>query len=159
MNTFISQQRYSSKTPRTLSRIEYILLNLKDKIKNIIQVYFEQNPDGEDVALEVFKQLNERQGIANLASQFNKSVDTIKQDIGLAIPIIGAELYPDRFATYRNMKTWKTCSRKVPINAKDSGIHNYTKHRLIQKPTIDLIFGCTKSKEDGVAYQNKMREE
>jgi antitoxin YefM len=32
-------------------------------------------------------------------------------------------------------------------------------HYLIKKPTIDLIFGCIQSKEDGVAYQNKMREE
>jgi len=159
MNKFVSQQRYPSKTPRTLNRTGYILLNLGDKIKKIIQTYFEQNPDGESVTLEVFKQLGGLQGIETLAQQFNKTPDVIKQDIGLAIPIIGAELYPDSFETCRDFKTGKACSRKTPINAKDSGIHNYTKHRLQEKPTIDLIFGCIKSKEDGVAYQNKMREE
>lgn len=159
MNKSISQQRYPSNTPRTSSRIEYIILNLKDKLKSIIQLYFDQNPKGEDVTLEVFKQLGGLQGIEALAQQFNKTPDVIKQDIGLAIPIIGAELYPDSFETCRDFKTGKACSRKTPINAKDSGIHNYTKHRLQEKPTIDLIFGCIQSKEDGVAYQNKMREE
>ncbi len=67
MNTFVNQQDYPSETPRTLSRIEYILLNLKDKLTGIIQAYFEQNPKGEDVTLEVFKQLGGQQAIKALA--------------------------------------------------------------------------------------------
>lgn len=139
------------KIPKTSNRIGYIPLNIMNKLKNYIHAYFDQNPDGEDVTLEVFKQLGGLQGIEILAQQFNKTTDAIKQDIGLAISIIGKELYPDSFESIG--------SRKTPIDAKESGIHNYTKHRLKKKPTIDLIFGCIQSKEDGVAYQNKIREE
>jgi len=139
------------KIPKTSNRIGYIPLNVMNKLKNYIHAYFEQNPEGEDVTLEVFKQLGGLQGIEALALQFNKTPDAIKQDIGLAIAIAGKELYPDSFESVG--------SRKTPVDAKDSGIHNYTKHRLKKKPTIDLIFGCIQSKEDGVAYQNKMREE
>lgn len=159
MNTFVNQQDYPSETPRTLSRIEYILLNLKDKLTGIIQAYFEQNPKGEDVTLEVFKQLGGQQAIKALAQQFDKTPREIKQDIGLAIPIIGARLYPSSFETYRYLKMRKAYSKKTPVNIKDSGISSYTPHRLKKKPTIDLVFGCIKSREDGVAYQNKMREE
>lgn len=158
MATFINQTKISTETNRTLSRVNYLLEAIGGHLEGLIKEYFSNNPNGETVALEVFKTLG-RQEIKRLAKEFGRKVEEVKKDIGIAVPIIGARLYSaEKFQTYRNIKTGKNSQRKTPVNyRKTVDIESYTPHRIKEIPTIDHVFGIISSATDGVRYQEDLR--
>jgi len=160
MATFINQIKISTETNRTLSRINYLLEAIGNRLELLIQEYFSNNPNGERVTLEVFKTLGKPE-IQHLSKKFGKKTEEIKKDIGIAIPIIGARLYSaNKFQTYRNIKTGKNSLRKTPVSYRKSvDIMNYTPHRIEEVPTVEHIFGIINSSTDGIHFQEDLRAE
>ncbi len=160
MAIFINQIKISTETNRTLSRVNYLLETIGNRLELLIQNYFSSNPHGERVTLEVFKMLGKSE-IQRLSKKFGKKSEEIKKDIGIAIPIIGARLYSaNKFQTYRNTKTGKNSLRKTPVSYRKSvDIMNYTPHRIKEVPTVEHIFGIINSATDGVHFQENLRAE
>lgn len=160
MAIFISQREIPSETPRTRTRVQYIRDDIGAKLKDLIRYYYKNNPEGETVTLEIFKALGQEK-IIDISGRYHKTVNEIKRDIGLAIPILGAQIFsPENFLTYRNENNGKNSLRKTPtIYRENVIITNYTPHKLFRSPLIDSIFGIVASSTDGQQFQNKMREE
>lgn len=160
MAEYISQQCSPTATPSTLARVDYLLNNLGNKLENTIKAYFAENPEGETVTLAVFKLLSHTE-LLKLTTQYGKTLNQIKQDIGVAIPIIGSKIYSaDKFHTYRHLKTRRNASRRTPVQyRKLVDVDSYTPHRLKDVPTIEALFGMVSSTADGVEYQNQVRSE
>ena len=160
MAAFVNQIKISTETTRTLSRVNYLLDAIGNRLEVSIQEYFFKNPHGETVTLEVFKSIGKSE-IRNLSKKFGKKTEEIKKDIGLVVPILGARLYSaNKFQTYRNIKTGKNSLRKTPVSYRKSvDILNYTPHRIKDVPTVEHIFGIINSSTDGVDFQADLRVE
>ena len=160
MALYVSQRDFPSETPRTQTRIKYIRDDIGAIITGLIQDYFTKHPEGENVTLEVFKALGQEK-VVEISNRYHKTIDEIKRDIGLSIPIFGAQIFsPDNFLTYRNEKNGKNSLRKTPaIYRSKVIITNYTPHKIKKSPSIDSVFGIVVSSTDGRQYQNRIREE
>ena len=157
---FISQAQISTGSPRNSSRVYYLQKELRGDLEQWIEDYFLQNPTGDAVTLDVFKKLG-RAKIQGLIEKTGFSLGRIKQDIGMAIPIIGAQLFsPETFFTYRNVKTGQSSQRQTSRADREATyLVSYTPHRVIGVPTIKHIFGMVPTTTDGVQYQNELRRE
>ena len=112
MALYVSQRDFPSETPRTQTRIKYIRDDIGVIITDLIREYFTKHPDGENVTLEVFEALGQEK-VVEISNRYHKTIDEIKRDIGLSIPIFGAQIFsPENFLTYRNEKNGKNSLRR-----------------------------------------------
>lgn len=162
MANFIPYSQYPGNQHRVRveSRLSYLMRDkpFYNSVRRLIKEYFSRYPGGDQVTLYVFKESKEFPIDQALADRFGKALPTLKKDIGLLIPTIGAELYGSgRFHTYRNGT--KNSTRPVPEKMKKLPIKRYTPHCLKDEVAIRSLFGMVSSNEDGIAYQQAMREE
>lgn len=158
MAAYISHVRISADTPKNTKRISYLLNDpISTKVEKIMSAYFQKNPTGEEVTLEVFKNIG---SLKSLSKRHSKSMFSLKQDIGLLVSIKGEQIFGKaHFQTLRNPSTGKNSIRRVPVKLRAQlGVENYTPHKLTMNHSIDDLFGCLPSDHDGVDVQNEMRK-
>jgi hypothetical protein len=133
MYIWVSQERFSSRNARTVERTRY-LENDRGVIEKAIRSYFREDPRGEQVTLAGLDALGEDR-VHELTRLHHKSVDTIKQDIGLFVAIVLGELYkPAGIETYRDERTMRNATRaRSPRWTGLTWVSKYTPHRLASR--------------------------
>lgn len=129
---WISQAEYSSRTNRSVERVRY-LHELRPLIQRHAEQYFQAQPDGEQVTLACLEAIEETH-LERLSIEFNLSCRTVKQDLGILVPLVLIELVgADGLETYRHRESLKNSTRSCPKSfAQRSWVSRYTPHRLTQ---------------------------
>lgn len=128
---WIRQNQFTSRNPRSLQRTNY-LRGLENVILQTFQSYLSPRADDKtQVTLACLEAIGEN-AVRGLAEQTGRSFDTVKQDIGLFVPILLCERYgANRVETYRDSQSFRPGSRTRPKDwAKLSWVNRYTPHRL-----------------------------
>ena len=138
MAEWISQaeEKMCSATSRTIARTRF-LRPIKEELIGVIDAYFEEDPDGEEVVLACLKSLGKSR-LEALGKPTNTGLPSMKQDIGLYIPILLVERFgKDGIETYRDPKTRRNSTRSPGRAWPDfydktgkSWVSRYTPHRL-----------------------------
>ena len=130
--SWVSQADYSSRSNRSVERVRYL-----DEIRPIIrrraEDYFRENPEGEQVTLACLGAIEESV-LKDLSKQFQLSTRTVKQDLGILVPLVLLEMVgPEGLETYRHRESLKNSTRSCPKRwASRSWVSRYTPHRLTQ---------------------------
>ncbi len=130
--TWISQSKFSSRSNRSIERVRY-LDALRPVIRTEAERYFREFPEGEQVTLACLGAVEEAD-LSRLAREFELSPRTVKQDLGILVPLVLIELVgPEGLETYRHSESLKNSTRSCPKSfAKRSWVSRYTPHRLTQ---------------------------
>ena len=103
---WISQAEYSSRTNRSVERFDICMsfdLLFNDMLNNIFQAH----PDGEQVTLACLEAIEETH-LEQLSIEFGLSCRTVKQDLGILVPLVLIELVgADGLETYRHRESLK----------------------------------------------------
>lgn len=161
MPVFVAQRSKPSRTTRTLGRVAY-LENAFDRaaVEREIRRYFaEERANGnaapEDVTLAVLAFLGKE---PLLAAGAGRSMDRVKQDVGLWVPIILSEMFgEDNVYTARTAPKGPAAPRRRPRARWEQldWVSNFTPHRVgeeapaygargaaVPSPTLkELLFG------------------
>lgn len=130
MYTWISQRRFSSRTARTVERTRY-LESLRDGLVREIRNYFERDPRGEQVTLACLAAVG-REDAQHIARHNGRTLDGVKQDIGLYVAILLGDLFQlEGVETYRDENTLRNATRSRPPRWRElAWVSKYTPHRL-----------------------------
>ncbi|MCX5796613.1 MAG: hypothetical protein NTY77_14055 [Elusimicrobia bacterium] len=133
MYTWISQRRFSSRTARTVERTRY-LESLRGDLERAIRHYFERDPRGEQVTLACLAAVGKEEA-QNIARHNGRTLDGVKQDIGLYVAILLGDLFQlEGVETYRDGKTLRNATRSRPPRWNElAWVSKYTPHRLNPK--------------------------
>jgi len=132
MASFVKQSVFSSDSSITRKRTAF-LIEEKSKIQEAIKDYLAKYPNGEQVTLHVFHYLG-RKRIEMLAQENKKSLASIKQSIGLYVPIVLCDLFsPEKIESLRKTNGTTNLPRKVTKDYTDllGWVSFYTPHRVI----------------------------
>lgn len=130
--SWVSQSTYSSRSNRSVERVRY-LDGLRPSIREHAEDYFRDHPEGEQVTLACLAAVEESR-LEELAREFKISSRTVKQDLGILVPLVLIEMVgPDGVETYRHSESLKNSTRSCPKRfAQGSWVSRYTPHRLTQ---------------------------
>ena len=139
--SWISQAAYSSKSNRSVERVRY-LAGFRSLIRDRAQSYFRREPEGEQVTLACLQAIPMTE-IELLSSEFKIAKRTVKQDLGILVPLVLLDLVgPDGVETYRHRESLKNSTRSCPkVFSKVSWVSRYTPHRLTQSGRLRLQSG------------------
>lgn len=128
--TFVPQSKRPSSTTRARERTSY-LREHRQLIEDAMTTYFADNPHGEQVTLAVLRALGPTR--LKAAARRVRTLDTVKQDVGLLVPIVLCELVGDEnVETYRDPNSGRSSARAIPAAWADlqALLSRYTPHRL-----------------------------
>ena len=130
--SWVSQAEYSSRSNRSVERVRY-LDEILPTIRRKAEDYFRENPEGEQVTLACLGAIEESV-LKDLSKQFQVSTRTVKQDLGILVPLVLIEMVgPEGLETYRHSESLKNSTRSCPKRwASRSWVSRYTPHRLTQ---------------------------
>ena len=130
---WFSQFTYSSSNPRTIEKTHYLRIQLEEILKCAIYNYYTDLSDADEgtkVTLACLNELGEK-CITSLASASGKKNETIKQDIGLLVPILLGEYFgKNNVETYRNTRTFRASTRSNTWSQLE-WVSRYTPHRVL----------------------------
>lgn len=141
MAKWIPQSEVSSITPAARRRTGYLHPLLSDVIL-IIDNYIKQNPDEEDVTLEVLEQIGQTR-----LQQVDpgKSLDRIKQDLGLLTAQTLVDMYGAMRVESLRRPDEKAASTRRNRRKKLNWVKTYTPHRILDiesRPPRILLDTC-----------------
>lgn len=122
---FIPQCEFPTENPYTLARTGYLTGSCESSIRSAISKYFEQQPQGEDVTLYVVNQMGDN-AIENLAEIKDTTKDSVLVSLGIFIPMVANQMYPNLIETNR----YESGLPKRHRTPKSSILASYTKHRM-----------------------------
>jgi hypothetical protein len=130
--TWVNQNRVPSRTSRSLERTRYLRF-LEKILLPVIQSYFSSEGNEKTYVTLVCLEAIGEEEVRRIAALNRRSFKTVKQDIGLFIPILLCEIYgADRIQTYRDSGSSRPGSR---TRTKDwstlTWVNRYTPHKLI----------------------------
>lgn len=130
MYKWISQRDRPSRNARTVERTKYLEF-LRGELERTIRNYFERDPRGEQVTLACLAAVG-RQGARDIARHNRRTLDGVKQDIGLYVAILLGELFRlEGVETYRDENTLRNATRSRPPRWNElTWVSKYTPHRL-----------------------------
>ncbi|MBI5246687.1 MAG: hypothetical protein HY923_05860 [Elusimicrobia bacterium] len=133
MYAWIPQTRFSPRKARTVERTRY-LEPLNATLEREIRDYFERDPRGEQVTLACLAAVGE-EGARDIARRNRRTLDGVKQDLGLYVAIMLGDLFPlEDIETYRDEKTLRNATRSRPPRRSElAWVSKYTPHRLKPK--------------------------
>ena len=128
--SWVLQADYSSRSNRSVERVRY-LDEIRPTIRRRAEDYFRDNPEGEQVTLACLGAIEEPV-LKDLSNQFQLSARTVKQDLGILVPLVLIEMVgADGVETYRHRESLKNSTRSCPKRwASRSWVSRYTPHRL-----------------------------
>jgi hypothetical protein len=147
MAEFISQAAVPSTTPRTLERTAF-LGHLDDRLTDIITRYFQDNPGGTQVTLQVLLELG-KADVETLAASHGRTSDETKQCIGLRVPILLVRQFGEAaVSTHRDPETRKASTRARSANWPTlDWVSRYTPHQV-------STFATSRSAESAARKEN-----
>lgn len=146
MPVFLMQRSRPSRTPRTLGRIAYLEKAFdRAAVEAEIRRYFSEqrakgNQTPEEVTLAVLAFLGKDR---LLRAGAGRSLDRLKQDVGLWVPIILSEMFgADKVSTARKDSGGAAAPRRKPRSgwAQLDWVSNFTPHRVLEgQPTYGEV--------------------
>lgn len=130
MAKWVKQSFCTSKTKSSQTRTSYLAPE-KDVVDQIIKNYFEKEPNGELVTVEVLKKLGKDRVEHYITDQ--RTINRVKQDLGLFIAIRLTEIYEaSNILTYREDNCKNVSLRYAPVGTPE-WIRKFTPHRLLSE--------------------------
>ncbi|MBI5883871.1 MAG: hypothetical protein HZB91_12300 [Elusimicrobia bacterium] len=116
-----------------MERTRY-LESLRGDLEREIRNYFERDPRGEQVTLTCLAAVG-KEGARNIARHNGRTLDGVKQDIGLYVAILLGDLFQlEGVETYRDENTLRNATRSRPPRWNElAWVSKYTPHRLNPK--------------------------
>lgn len=131
---WVPQSEYNTSTERVLERVRYLREPLEECLTQAIQAYFASKGPLEDKTKVTLACLD-AVGVTRfnaLSTQFRRSRNALKQDIGLFVPVLLVSLFgADNVQTYRNTSTRKASTRSNTWPGLD-WVTRYTPHRILR---------------------------
>jgi len=130
---WIKQGEFGSDRPRTRERVAYLTMDasVSDTVERAIRDYFEREPAGEQVTLNCLAALGQAR-VEATARNWHKSPDTVKQDLGLLVPIRLCQLAgTENVETLRDESTRRNATRQRSSRwPMLTWVSKYTPHRV-----------------------------
>lgn len=149
--TWILQSKYPSSTQRTQTRVRY-LGSIRGQMINHILAYYRHveienqkvpgSVDDTEVTLYVIEKLGQAT-IQGIARQYQKSTDTVLQDMGLFVAMLLCAVFgEENVETYRDDQTHRssTRSRSSAWPNLKGVVSRYTPHRVVNPGTRNKSF-------------------
>ncbi len=141
MSAVLEQKNVNEETqPSLAQRVGYVLVQLGDELEPLVLDYKAKSRhphEMDEMGIKLVADMDE-QTIMQLAAQTGKDEQTVKQDIGIAIQVIGWLHFPESV---------RKPEPKLP-GMKPETIEAFKK-----------LIGCMNTGIDGLEYQRKIREE
>lgn len=136
MAKWVSQSKTSSASKSARSRVAY-LDEVRIKIENVVEKYFQDRPAGEDVTLEVFQALGQKK-IIDLGGGM-KNFDRTKQDLGRLVALVLVDKFgPNQVLTYREDNERDVSTRAVHRPSLE-WVSRYTPHRVLHEKNVRIV--------------------
>jgi hypothetical protein len=138
MSAVLEEKNVNETQPTLSQRVGYVLVQMGDELEPLVLDYKSHHPhEMDEMGIKLVAEMDE-QTITQLAAQAGKDEQTVKQDIGIAIQVIGWLHFPDLVTKPEP---------KLP-GMKPETIEAFKK-----------LIGCMNTGIDGLEYQRKIREE
>ena len=151
---FYPQTSISTSTPGSLARVANVRPALEPLTTRFVTIYFKANPTGEHVTLYVANRIGLVK-LKTIAAQNHTTINSVKIALGILVPIIANQIYPNQIETDRSSNR-RPIRKKAPNN---SPLCSYTRHRLIKSVTspikgkVPMPISSTPSIKDFEAFE------